>query len=597
MVNKSPSHIYHSALPLSPSKSWLRECYSLELSKVVKVVKGLPAEWGICSRTVSFDQSPHVLTCLRDLIAVGFSSGKITILDAITGICKFVLSGHTEKVNSLTFSLDGTLLASGSDDTTAILWDIQTGGIVKTFHGHTSLVSSVSISPDGATVASGAADCTIRLWDTQTLECCCVIDEDINDITTVTFSPTNSQLLISASNDSTIQQWDINGHQIGPTYEGNYVGFSSDGAYFVSCEGVAATVRSSGSGVVVTKLQTPGDYLRCCCFSLNGKLVAGAASYAIHIWDIASLEPHLVKTSIRHTNYITSLTYSSSLISCSGDQTMKFWQIDTLLMDLAASGSESAPLALASVQFVGLDTNNGVAISTDSAGVVRTWDLSTGLCRASFHAPTDGFVCGDAQLVNGRLTLVWLTHSKICIWDSEKGGQTVDKKIVDKPATTKYLGLKISGDGSKVFLLEDEYIQALSIQTGEATGWVKLKGRVRLGSRMRSKGGSLVVDGSRAWVYFNDAETMGWDFGVPGSIPIPLPNVSLGTHRLAFIEGTMGQSTCVLRVEDTVTKAKVFWLYGEYTTPSVVQWDGQCLIAGYNSGEILILDFKHVIPQ
>ena len=329
--------------------------------------------------------------------------------------------------------------------------------------------------------------------------------------------------------------------------------------------------------------------------------MAGAASYAIHIWDIANLEPHLVKTSIRHTSYITSIAYSSSLISCSGDQTMKFWQIDALLMDLVASGSESAPLALASVQFVGLDTKNGVAISADSAGVVRTWDISTGLCKTSFHAPIDGFVCGDAQVIDGRLTLVWLTTQKICIWDSEKGEQPVDKRIVYRPTATQYLGLKMSGDGSKVFLLEDKYIQALSIQTGEAVGWVRLEGRVRLESRMQSKGkplfGPLVVDGSRVWVYSDDVQTQGWDFGVPGSIPIPLPNLSLGMHHLAFIEGTIEQPTCALMVEDTVTKAKVFWLYGEYTTPSVVQWDGQHLIAGYNSGEILILDFKHVIPQ
>ena len=57
-INNSPSHNYHSALPFSPSSSWLHKCYSEEISPMVKVVKGLPAEWGMCSHIVSLDYKP-----------------------------------------------------------------------------------------------------------------------------------------------------------------------------------------------------------------------------------------------------------------------------------------------------------------------------------------------------------------------------------------------------------------------------------------------------------------------------------------------------------------------------------------------------------
>ena len=110
------------------------------LSQEVHVVKGLQTEWGMCSRTVSSYDTPQTLACWKDLIAVGYSSGSITILDQITGICMSVLSSHTDGVYSVAFSLDGMFLVSGSDDKTAILWDIQTGGVIKTFHGHTSWV-------------------------------------------------------------------------------------------------------------------------------------------------------------------------------------------------------------------------------------------------------------------------------------------------------------------------------------------------------------------------------------------------------------------------------------------------------------------------
>ena len=69
------------------------------------------------------------------MVAVGLSSGDIFVLDTVTGSRKSIFSEHNENVTSLAFSLDGTMLVSGSEDGTIKLWDIQTGGVVKTFFG------------------------------------------------------------------------------------------------------------------------------------------------------------------------------------------------------------------------------------------------------------------------------------------------------------------------------------------------------------------------------------------------------------------------------------------------------------------------------
>ena len=135
------------------------------------MVRGVPVGWGTHSRTVSFGGTPLALAWCRDFIAVGLRSGDITILDAITGSQAVVLLAHTGRVGSLTFSLDGTLLVSGSDDRTVKFWDVQTGGVIKSFHGHTRSVRSVSISPDLTIIASGSLDNTIRSWDVQSGEC------------------------------------------------------------------------------------------------------------------------------------------------------------------------------------------------------------------------------------------------------------------------------------------------------------------------------------------------------------------------------------------------------------------------------------------
>ena len=230
---------YHSALPFSPS-SWLHECYSAELSQEVKVVKGLPAGWGTCSCTVSLDDEAWGLSYWNNTIAVGSRSGDIIILDTITGSQTAVLSGYTDRVNSLTFSSDGKSLVSGSHDKTVKLWDVQTGGVVKTFHGHTGPVWSVSISADSTRIASGSDDKTIHLWNIQRGECYYVIKQQ-DDVDHVSFSPTDPQHLISISGKK-VWQWDINGNQAGPIYNGSCAAFSSDGTQFVSCNEPAVTV-------------------------------------------------------------------------------------------------------------------------------------------------------------------------------------------------------------------------------------------------------------------------------------------------------------------------------------------------------------------
>ena len=289
-------------------------------------------------------------------------------------------------------------------------------------------------------------------------------------------------------------------------------------------------------------------------------------------------------TLIGHTNVITSLIFPSSLISASEDNTVKFWQIGAPSTDPVTIDTKPTPLTSASIESVSLQVRDGVAISSDQAGVVKTWDILTGLCKASFQTPAEGSIWRDVQLIEGRLIVIWHQGWKINIWDGEKGEflQTVDAPI------SSARGVRISGDGSKVFYLTEESIQAWSIWTGETIGKVELKDDPWLDP--------LYVDGSKVWVCFKDSQTQGWDFGIPATSPIQLSNTSLDKTHLNLIGGTRW-STGPCGIKDAVTGKEVFQLAGKYTNPGEVQWDGQYLVVGYESGEVLILDFKHVLLQ
>ena len=70
----------------------------------------------------------------------------------------------------MAFSPDGTRLAAGLEDHTVRLWDVARQTEVATLEGHTDRVASVSFSPDGSLLASagGWNDPTVRLWNPAT---------------------------------------------------------------------------------------------------------------------------------------------------------------------------------------------------------------------------------------------------------------------------------------------------------------------------------------------------------------------------------------------------------------------------------------------
>ena len=515
---------------------------------------------------------------------VGLVCGRIIILDAVTGAYTSILSEHNDQVRCLTFSLDGALLVSGSNDTTIKLWDTQTGGVIRTFYGHTNYVTSVSISLDCTTIISGSWDKTIRLWGVSTGECCYIIEGCTRWVTSVSFSK-NSQIIISSFEDCTVRWWGVDGHQIQQVKGGPGVAFSPDGTKFVSFGGMDTTVQNSDSGVVVAELPVANDQVQSCCFSPDGRTIAGAIGSTIYLWDINGSVPHLVETFVGHTENIYSLEFSSpsTLISASYDRSAKFWQIGASPKDSVVTSSGPTPALIKSVS---LQSADSIAISSDSAGVVRMLDISTGIYRVSFQTPCPEYINQrDIQLIDSRLIFVWCgdKNKEVHVWDVTRN-QLLRK--IHVPSSWVFKDLRISGDRSKVFYVDSHTIYAYDIWTGEAVGKVELVQIVQ---------DCLTVQGTKIWVRSIYTSTQGWEFGIPGSSPVQLLNTPSERPHLDFVDGTKSWNSGLSRVEDTATGKGVFYFFGKYGWPLVSQWDGCYLIAAYGS-EVLILDFFNVLP-
>lgn len=82
----------------------------------------------------------------------------VRIWDAETGTQLKILEGHSYLIYSISFSPDGTKIASGAGDYTLRIWDVETEELLKRVDGFDLSVVCVAFSPDGKTVASGIRD-------------------------------------------------------------------------------------------------------------------------------------------------------------------------------------------------------------------------------------------------------------------------------------------------------------------------------------------------------------------------------------------------------------------------------------------------------
>ncbi|TIA48295.1 hypothetical protein D6C79_04180 [Aureobasidium pullulans] len=126
--------------------------------------------------SVAFDPTAaHIAFSIRDVdIACdefnstdpdrGIENACICIWNLATDSVDHVLRGHTEKVEKIVFSPNGTLLATTSSDHTAKIWDAHSGLLRCTLAGDSG-IPEISFSSDSNMVASLLDNSALKIWD------------------------------------------------------------------------------------------------------------------------------------------------------------------------------------------------------------------------------------------------------------------------------------------------------------------------------------------------------------------------------------------------------------------------------------------------
>ncbi|KAI9065422.1 WD40 repeat-like protein [Trametes sanguinea] len=149
------------------------------------------------------DHAVRALAARGRTLVSGSYDCTVRIWDIITGECKWVLVGHTQKVYSVVLDINRNLACSGSMDGTVRVWDTSTGHCHHVLAGHTSLVGLLGLSP--SYLVSAAADSTLRVWDPDTGELRHTLAAHSGAITCFQ----HDEFKVLSGSDGTLKMWDI----------------------------------------------------------------------------------------------------------------------------------------------------------------------------------------------------------------------------------------------------------------------------------------------------------------------------------------------------------------------------------------------------
>jgi WD40 repeat protein/predicted Ser/Thr protein kinase len=131
----------------------------------------------------------------------------LVVFDATSGKQMAVCAGHKAPTFALTFSPDGTRLASGSEDKTARLWDTASGELLATCRGHKSRIYSIAFRPDGACFVTASSDETVRQWDAaKGKELGAPYERHVGEVVLAVYSP-DGEWVASTGIDRTVRVW------------------------------------------------------------------------------------------------------------------------------------------------------------------------------------------------------------------------------------------------------------------------------------------------------------------------------------------------------------------------------------------------------
>ncbi len=320
-------------------------------------------------------------------LAVASSIG-IWIYDADTGEELALFTGHTDNIESLTYSPEGKIIAT--EGRNVCLWDAATGEHKATLLGHADRVDSVVYSPDGKTIAAKVGCSTsiarsfehsVYLWDVTTGKYISTLTQNLHGIYSFAYSPDGKTIATGTYKE--VHLWDAATGEHKTTLTGHTgsienIVYSPDGKIIATSGGrfhKEVHLWDAATGVHKTML-TDGSGGVSVAYSPDGETIAIADWSTVNLWDT---EASVLKATLTKYNHsIEGISYSPD------GKTIATWTYEEVHLWDATTGKHKTTLTghAKGVKNI-MYGPDGKTVATDCYDLnlsekVHLWDVATG---------------------------------------------------------------------------------------------------------------------------------------------------------------------------------------------------------------------------
>ena len=290
------------------------------------------------------------------------------------------LLGHAAAITSLAFQRDGTQIASGSADGSAIVWDLADSKFpqqqtVKL----AAAVSAVALSDDGAhlLMASGNVIHDHLVADATEVR---KITGHSGAVTSLTVA---GPLLLSGAADNTVRAWTIAtgavAGQMNHAAAVNHVAVSDDGKLIASC-GADNLIKiwNAAGGAAIASLTGHVQPIVMAQFSGDGSRLVSVAKDEVRLWDVVGKRR---LESLESTAEPRGVGFVAERISVgAADGTV---QLLTAHLERLIDAHPDGVLAMA------LTPDNGKVVTAGADKTLKLWSLADGKTLATFAGPAE----------------------------------------------------------------------------------------------------------------------------------------------------------------------------------------------------------------
>ncbi|MGO9115106.1 MAG: WD40 repeat domain-containing serine/threonine protein kinase [Thermoguttaceae bacterium] len=341
------------------------------------------------------------------------------------------LEGHTAGTASLQFSPNGKLLASGGNDNTVCVWDVEKRKLLKTLRGHAGRVRSVAFAPQlpdvEAQLLTGSYDQSAKVWSLKDYEEFHVFGAPVfaghqDAILGAAFSP-DSKSFVSASRDRTAKVWSLssgasNGFQQGHEYLATAAAFFRSGKKFLTAAADDTTrIWDAETGMNILTLRETGSSGAAVLSDDENRILTGGKdpadnNYAAKLWDAETGK--LLRYFPLHNSEITAVAISrDGRYVFAGDALgcCSLWEANGTLRWENRSGHSRDVKAAAFLP----DGRRVLTASSDHT--VVQWDVATGKSSDALNLRHPDAVTSLSLTADGQRAVTTCADQVVRVWD------------------------------------------------------------------------------------------------------------------------------------------------------------------------------------